>query len=101
MPTMLRARIAMRLAKKVVTHGYQGSRAIAKLRRGKGTLTVRNSVFCTVREPFDGPLCVFYSAALAHLFTLVGITSEVRVSTCQGLGDSACVIGVTLPSERT
>ena len=64
LPVMLRARMAMQLAKKVVRRSYAGSRAVAKLRRGQGTFVLRSSIFCTVREPFEWPLCVFYSAAL-------------------------------------
>ena len=84
LPVMMRARMAMQLAKKVVRRSYDGSRAVAKLRRGQGTLTLRSSIFCTVREPFDWPLCVFYSAALSHLFALVGVSGEVRVHCVPG-----------------
>jgi hypothetical protein len=90
----------MRLAKKVVRRSYHGSRAVTKLRRGHGTLTLRNSVFCTVREPFDWPLCVFYSAALSHLLALVSISGEVRVHACQGVGDQNCVIAVNVALEQ-
>jgi hypothetical protein len=100
LPVTLRARMAMQLAKKVVRRSYGGSRAVTKLRRGQGTLTLRSSVFCSVREPFDWPLCVFYSAALSHLFALVGISGEVRVDACQGIGDAACVIAVNVPPEQ-
>ena len=97
LPVMLRARMALQLAKKVVQRSYTGSRATAKLRRGQGTLTLRSSVFCTVREPFDWPLCVFYSAALSHLFALAGVTADVRVHACQGVGDANCIIAVNVP----
>ena len=97
LPVMLRARMAMQLAKTVVERSYSGSRATAKLRRGQGTLTLRSSIFCTVREPFDWPLCVFYSAALSHLFALVGVAGDVRVDACQGVGDTSCVIAVNVP----
>lgn len=100
LPVMMRARVAMQLARKVVRRSYGGSRAVAKLRRGRGTLTLRSSIFCTVREPFDWPLCVFYSAALSHLFALVGVSGEVRVHTCQGVGDAACIIAVNVPPEQ-
>jgi hypothetical protein len=100
LPVMMRARIAMRLTKKVVRRSYHSSRAVAKLRRGQGTLVLRSSIFCTVREPFDWPLCVFYSAALSHLLALVAVSGEVRVDACQGIGDSACVIAVSVPSEQ-
>ena len=101
LPVNLRARMAMYLAKRVVRGSYGGSRAVAKLRRGQGTLTLRNSIFCTVREPFDWPLCVFYAAALSHLFALVGVGGEVRVHACQGIGDVKCIIAVNVPSEQS
>lgn len=100
LPAMMRARMAMRLAKKVVRRSYEGSRAVAKLRRGRGTFTLRSSIFCAVREPFDWPLCVFYSAALAHLFALVGVSAEARVHACQAVGDGACVIAVSVPDQK-
>ena len=101
MPVMMRARMAMQLGKKVVRRSYHDSRGVAKLWRGQGTFELRRSVFCTVREPFDWPLCVFYSAALSHLFALVGVSGEVRVDACQGVGDSACVIAVNvLPDPK-
>ena len=100
LPVSLRARVAMQLAKKVVRKSYHGSRAVSKLRRGQGTLTLRNSVFCTVREPFDWPLCVFYSAALSHLLALVGINGEVRVHNCQGVGDQSCIIAMNVAPEQ-
>jgi hypothetical protein len=100
LPVTLRARMALELAKKVVRKSYNGTRAVTKLRRRQGTLTLRSSIFCTVREPFDWPLCVFYSAALSHLLALVGVNGEVRVHTCQGIGDQTCVIGVNVAPEQ-
>jgi hypothetical protein len=100
LPTMMRARMAMFLAKKVVRRSYTGSKAVSKLRRGQGTFLLRSSIFCTVREPFDWPLCVFYSAALSHLLALVGVSGEVRVEECQGIGDRACVIAVNVLTDQ-
>ncbi len=51
-------------------------------------------------DPSDWPLCVFYSAALSHLLALVGVNGEVRVHTCQGIGDQTCVIGVNVAPEQ-
>lgn len=97
LPVMLRARMALQLAKKVVRRSYDGSRAVVKLRRGQGALMLRSSIFCTVREPFDWPLCVFYSAALAHLLALVSVSGDVRVHGCKGVGDAGCIIAVHVP----
>jgi hypothetical protein len=100
LPVMMRARMALRLARKVVRLSYEGSRAVVKLRNGQGTFTLRSSIFCTVREPFDWPLCVFYSAALSHMFALVGVSGEVRVDSCLGVGDAGCVIAVSVPPDQ-
>ena len=100
LPVMMRARLAMQLAKKVVRRSYNESRGVPKLRRGQGTFTVKNSIFCRVREPFDWPLCVFYSAALSHLFALVSVSGEVRVDACRGVGDAGCVIAVNVPPDQ-
>jgi hypothetical protein len=100
LPVMMRARVAMHLAKKVVHRTYYGSRGVPRLRRGQGTLSLRNSIFCGVREPFGWPLCVFYSAALSHLFALVGVSGEVRVDACLGVGDAGCVIAVNVPPDQ-
>jgi hypothetical protein len=100
LPVPLRARMALRLAKAVVHKSYRGTRVTSRLRRGEGTLTLRRSVFCTVREPFDWPLCVYYSAALSRLMTLVGVDGTARVGSCQGAGDQACVISVTVPQNH-
>jgi hypothetical protein len=100
LPAPLRARMALRLAKSVVHKTYRGSRGTTKLRRGEGTLTLRSSVFCTVREPFDWPLCVYYSAALSRLLSLVEVEGTARVGSCLGVGDQACVIAVTMPQNQ-
>ena len=100
LPAALRARVALRLAKKVVQRSYEGSRAIAKLRRGQGTLTLRSSVFCSVREPFDWPLCVYYAAALSRLLHLVEVEGTARVGSCKGVGDETCVIAVSVLQQN-
>ena len=100
MPASVRARLAMRLAKRVVRGTYMGSKAVVRLRRGQGTLALKNSVFCAVREPFDWPLCVFYSAALSHLLALVGVRGEVRVESCKGVGDAGCVMAVHIAPDQ-
>ena len=100
LPLTMRARIVLQLAKRIVRRSYAGSRGISKLKRGQGTLTLKNSVFCTVREPFDWPLCVFYSAALSHLFALAEMQGDVRVETCQGVGDGSCVMAVYVPYDQ-
>lgn len=100
LPVTFRARMAMHLTKRVIRSSYQGSRAVSRLRKGHGTITMRSSVFCTVREPFSQPLCVYYSAALSRALALVSVSGNVRVQSCQGAGASACVIAMNLRPDE-
>jgi bacteriochlorophyll 4-vinyl reductase len=100
LPAALRARMAMQLAKRVVRRSDQGSHAVSKLWKGQGTITLRRSVFCAVREPVARPLCGYYAAALSKLLTLVSVDASVHVQTCQGVGAGACVIAVSIPPTQ-
>src|SRR5207302_20997 len=77
-PVWLRSRILLRLARHLVHDTYTGSRAIARLRRGTASIDVRASVFCSVREPVNHPLCGFYAAAFTRLMTMfdIGASTE-------------------------
>jgi hypothetical protein len=100
LPVWLRARMAMQLTKQVISRGYTGSRASSKLRGGQGTITIRSSIFCSVREPFVRPLCGYYAAALERSLTLVSVNGKVAVQSCQGVGASACVIALSVLPEQ-
>jgi hypothetical protein len=101
LPMTLRARIAMQMTKRVIRRSYHGSRAVSKLRKGQGTITMRSSVFCSVREPFARPLCGYYAAALSRALALVSVNGKVHVQSCQGSGAPACVIALRLvPGEK-
>jgi hypothetical protein len=100
MPVALRARMAMQITKRVIWRTYEGARAVLKLRRGEGTITLQSSIFCSVREPCAHPLCGFYAAALTRLLALVAVTGKVDVQSCQGAGQEACVIAVSIPADQ-
>ena len=102
LPVTLRARAALYLTRLVVRRSYQGGRATSKLRKGQGTITLRGSIFCSVREPFARPLCGYYAAALERSLKLVSVRGTVAVQSCQGVGGGSCVIGLSvLPEQDT
>src|SRR4051812_43133298 len=78
LPKGMRTRAALYLTKRVVRASYEGGRAASRLRRGQGTITLRRSIFCSVREPVARPLCGYYAAALARTLTLLSINGDVR-----------------------
>jgi hypothetical protein len=100
LPLTLRARVALGLTKRVIRRSFLGSRATSKLRKGQGTITTRNSIFCSVREPFARPLCGYYAAALVRSLTLVSVKGNVVVQSCQGVGASSCVIALSVPHDQ-
>ena len=96
LPLWLRARLTLQIAGRLVHRAYRGSRAIVRLRNGRGTMDVRGSIFCGVREPFDHPLCGYYAAAVTRLLALFGVDGEARIETCRGAGDPACLVSVAV-----
>jgi bacteriochlorophyll 4-vinyl reductase len=104
-PVWLRSRLLLRLGRHLVHDTYTGSRAIARLRRGTASIDVRASVFCSVREPVDHPLCGFYAAAFTRLMTIFDIDASTEVVACRGTGEPSCVMKVAIangqPVERT
>jgi hypothetical protein len=100
LPVALRARTALHLTKRVVSRSYLGARATSRLRRGSGTIVLRKSIFCGVREPFTRPLCGYYAAALERSLRLVSVNGTVAVQSCQGSGGGSCVIAVNVLPEQ-
>ena len=95
-PVWLRKRMLLRLSRQLVRETYQGSRAIARLRRGTASIDVRASVFCSVREPVALPLCGFYAAAFTRLMALFDIGAHTEVVACRGTGEPSCLVKVAL-----
>jgi hypothetical protein len=93
-PGWLRKRLLLRLGGNLVRESYQGSRVVARVRRGSARIDVRASVFCTVREPVAHPLCGFYAAAYTRLLTLFNLTDRAEVVACRGTGKPSCVLAI-------
>jgi bacteriochlorophyll 4-vinyl reductase len=96
LPAVLRARAVLRLARRTLRQTYVGTRVSVGLRKRQGVVDVRSSLFCAVRERPAEPLCTFYAAAVARLCELYGVRAEVRLGTCQAVGDASCRVDVTL-----
>ena len=96
LPPALRARMALYLSRRLVKDTFRGSRASTRLRRGAGTMYIRASIFCEVRDTADWPLCVFYSAAVARFLQRFDLDAGVDVRQCRAAGDRACTMSVTI-----
>jgi hypothetical protein len=100
LPVPLRARLALHLSGRLVKQTFRGSRASIRLKRGAGTMDIRASIFCAVRETADWPMCVFYSSAVAQYLQRFDIDASAEVSQCRASGGKACTVVVSIRGER-
>jgi hypothetical protein len=99
-PPWLRGRLILRLMADLVRNSFRGNRAVTRLRNGMGSVEVRASIFCTVREPAAQPLCGFYAAALTRLMTLFDMPARADVRSCRATGEPTCLMTVAMASTR-
>jgi hypothetical protein len=96
LPMRLRARWALHLSRRLVRQTFKGSRTKVRLRRGTGSMDIRGSIFCGLREQGASPMCVFYSAAVEQFLRRFDIHATGRVSQCAAAGGASCTIAVTI-----
>jgi bacteriochlorophyll 4-vinyl reductase len=99
-PLWLRRRLLLRLARRLVSNCYKGSRAISRLHGVTARVELRASVFCTVRERVPYPLCGFYRAAFTRLLALFDISASTEIVTCRGAGETTCVLNVSIANPE-
>jgi bacteriochlorophyll 4-vinyl reductase len=99
-PGWVRKRLLLRLAGQLVRSSYRGSRVVSKVRRGTARIDVRASIFCSVREPVNHPLCGFYAAAFTRLLSLFNLRYTAAVVGCRGTGEATCVLTIPLSNGR-
>jgi bacteriochlorophyll 4-vinyl reductase len=95
-PAWLRQRLLLRLASHLVRDSCKQSRIVATVRRGTASIDLRESVFCSVREPVDHPLCGFYAAAFTRLLTLFNLSTRAEEIACRGTGEPSCLFTIAL-----
>jgi bacteriochlorophyll 4-vinyl reductase len=96
MPDVIRLRLVTRIARRMVRQTYGGSRALVRWRKGRGSVDIRGSIFCEVRDAADQPLCEFYAAALRRLMYLFNIHVDVDTDSCRATGAGQCLMSVQL-----
>ena len=96
LPPLLRARFVLRRADVLVRMSYEGSRASWRIRQGTARVSVRSSVFCSVREPAAEPLCRYHAAAYERMLSMFDLHTSVTVESCRASGAEACVLSVPL-----
>lgn len=98
-PAWLRTRLLLRLGRRLVNDCFQGTRAMSKVRNGTARINVRDSIFCSVRDRADHPLCGFYAAMFTQLFTRFRLASVATVVACRATGELECALNMPLAAE--
>lgn len=96
LPVRLRRRVALGVARTLVARAYTGSRTRLTMRNAIGTIEIRSSIFCGVRERVASPLCQFHAAAIARVLTELGIPARTTIEACQATGDGLCRVSVDM-----
>jgi predicted hydrocarbon binding protein len=94
MPTAMRVHFVMREARRMIRSTYRGSRVVVRWRKAKGTIDIRGSIFCEVREKVERPLCEFYASAIRRLMHLFNLEAEVGTEQCRATGAGQCLMTV-------
>jgi len=110
LPQGLRLPVALRLGFELTRQTYKATRASVRVRRGEGTVEIRGSIFCEVRENTPEPTCAFYAAAYRRLLAEFDLDTAVDIARCRATGDGhACALvvratradGATGPGRRS
>src|SRR6187549_2039400 len=99
-PVPIRLRLVMMVARRMVRNTFGGSKAVVRLRKGGGAIDIQGSIFCTVRERTQQPLCEFYAAAIRRLMHLFSLDFVVHTSSCRATGASReCVMSLLVRAD--
>ena len=100
-PAWLRTRLILRLGRRLVTDCFQGTRASVKVRNGTARISVRDSIFCSVRDRVGDPLCGFYAAMYTRLFSLFNLPMTATVVACRATGENVCALNIPLSADQS
>ena len=96
LPGPLRRRIALGVARTLITGAYTGSRTQLRVRRKVGMLEIKSSIFCGVRARVPNPLCQFHAAAIRRVLAELGIAAQTKIVACQATGDGSCRVEIDM-----
>ena len=98
-PAWLRTRLLLRIGRRLVNECFQGTHAAVRVRKGTARISLRDSIFCAVRDRVDHPLCGFYAAMYTRLFSLFNLPSMATVVTCRATGEHLCALKIPLSAD--
>jgi bacteriochlorophyll 4-vinyl reductase len=100
-PAWLRTRMLLRIGRRLVNDCFQGTHAVVKVRQGTARISVRDSIFCSVRDRVEHPLCGFYAAMYTRLFSLFNLPMMATVVACRATGEHQCTLNIPLSAGES
>jgi bacteriochlorophyll 4-vinyl reductase len=100
-PAWLRTRLLLRVGRRLVNDCFQGTHAAVKVRQRTARISVRDSIFCSVRDRVDDPLCGFYAAMYTRLFSLFNLPTTATVVACRATGEHQCALNIPLSAGES
>lgn len=101
LPKRVRLTVALRRARRLARAAFDSTRATARVRRDAATLDIRDSIFCTVREPWPWPTCRYFAAAAQRQLELLELDGAVSIEQCRAMGADVCRLRLSRPRGRT
>jgi len=96
LPTRLRAWAALRVAAGIVRDVSTTTKTSVKVRRRAAKVSITSSLFCSVREAQQLPLCGFYAAVATESLARLGVPARGRVEQCRAVQGGTCTIVIEI-----
>jgi len=84
----------LRRADALVRMSYESSRTSWRIRQGTANVSLRGSVFCSVRDRSAEPLCGYHAAAYQRMLSMFDLPASVTIESCRAAGATECVLSV-------
>jgi hypothetical protein len=101
LPRGVRARVALRLVRRIATETTHDVRVRSSYRGWAGRLDIKHSPFCDVRRPAEAPLCGYFATALETLCRHLHVPADVRIAGCRATGQPHCLIVLDAPASSS
>ena len=98
-PAWLRTRLLLRVGRRLVNDAFKARTPPSRVRKGTARISLQDSIFCSVRDRVDHPLCGFYAAMYTRLFSLFNLPSMATVVTCRATGEHLCALKIPLSAD--
>jgi hypothetical protein len=96
MPPAIRKRMVVGIAQWMAQSTYGDTNVKVQWQQWRGSVDLKSSLFCEVRDRVQSPLCEFYASALRRLMSIFNLDADVVMDECRATGATRCAMSVTV-----